>query len=783
MSFKFSISSASLKQILTAVFSFIILLPAQAQEKKENLDSIFKSLEIKEVVVKAKKIRGGNDTITYNASTYISKNDKVLEDLLKKMPGITVDANGQISYNGKWISEFYIEGNDMLDGNYNIATQNLNASDIASVQVMENHQDAAVLRGKQKGESPAINIRLKDAAKGAWASTLDAEGGIPAITGSLSVNLMRFKMANQHISYYKGNNCGIDLRKAIKAPMNLNSTAEAGLLMPERPAISDRLAYDNRSHCVSVNELRRLNQDRTLSFNINYLFDGEERNAGERTRYLTSDSAVTLTETNSTSAKMNYLNGNLNYKVNSKETYLKEAFSISAAFNCGHGQVNDIREHLDNHRLQASNRLLLRKARGGGGVSELASQITYTDDAGTLVLPALSQDMHVRRLYTDNTVPLLAGNIPYMMYNLGAGATLDWQNAATGGKVQGDSLNTWDIQAYITPRIVLHDARKLELVLYSPFGIRYYRAGGAHTPWYGQTRLLASPRAILTYKLNSRLKIEASAAYSEKMPRAALLLAEKYYLSFRSTYANSGTLEAKPEKSLQGVLHTEYKDVLRMLFASLSFTYARNSCDNTRAYGIENGTVNYVLSPEKSTGSVLQADHTFSKGFFKFNSKLQWSLTAGSAKNEYMIDGARHKGRSDYFRAQLSYLASFTKRLSIDCSTAYSLTQPYSDGVKGSELYKTFDGHATVIAWPLRSVSLTASADARHNSYTDDKCHFYLNAKMEWHLRQTILYLDCINLLDTRTYTRSRDNGVVQYTSQYHLRGRTLMAGIRLKLL
>ena len=98
-----------MRYFLLALFTLTTLsLSAQ------DLDSIFKNLELKEVVVKSKKIRHSGDTICYNASTYLSKNDKVLEDLLKKMPGISISPDGQISYNGKWITEFYIEGTDML---------------------------------------------------------------------------------------------------------------------------------------------------------------------------------------------------------------------------------------------------------------------------------------------------------------------------------------------------------------------------------------------------------------------------------------------------------------------------------------------------------------------------------------------------------------------------------------------------------------------------------------------------------------------------------------------
>ena len=93
---------------ILVIVLLLFSMKTQAQDVSEPLDSIIKTLKLKEVVVKAKKIRQSGDTISYAASSYISKDDKVLEDLLRKMPGVEVIGNGQIKYNGQWVNEFYI---------------------------------------------------------------------------------------------------------------------------------------------------------------------------------------------------------------------------------------------------------------------------------------------------------------------------------------------------------------------------------------------------------------------------------------------------------------------------------------------------------------------------------------------------------------------------------------------------------------------------------------------------------------------------------------------------
>ena len=122
--------------------------------------------ELKEVSVKAEKIRQNGDTISYNVAAYTEQGDRVIGDVLKRMPGIEVSESGGIKYNGKAIKKFYVEEMDLLQGRYGLATNNINAKDVASVQVMEHHQSVKMLEGKELTDDVAINLKLKDAAKG-----------------------------------------------------------------------------------------------------------------------------------------------------------------------------------------------------------------------------------------------------------------------------------------------------------------------------------------------------------------------------------------------------------------------------------------------------------------------------------------------------------------------------------------------------------------------------------------------------------------------------------------
>ncbi len=99
---------------------------------------------LKEVTVKADRIREQGDTITYNVGSFAQQQDRSISDVLKRMPGINVEQSGKIQYQGGVINKFYIEGSDLLGGKYGIATNGTS------------HEDVGVSRSKNQRRAPPL---------------------------------------------------------------------------------------------------------------------------------------------------------------------------------------------------------------------------------------------------------------------------------------------------------------------------------------------------------------------------------------------------------------------------------------------------------------------------------------------------------------------------------------------------------------------------------------------------------------------------------------------------
>ncbi|MBD4340545.1 hypothetical protein GUH15_31795, partial [Xanthomonas citri pv. citri] len=125
----------------------------------------------------APDIYAKGDTLVFNVARYANATDNAIIDVIKRLPGIKVEDDGTIKYQGKPINKFYIDGDDFLGGQYGLATNNISHKDVKSVEVMENHQPVKALEGIDFPEEAGINIKLSEEAKGKWVGVAKAGTG------------------------------------------------------------------------------------------------------------------------------------------------------------------------------------------------------------------------------------------------------------------------------------------------------------------------------------------------------------------------------------------------------------------------------------------------------------------------------------------------------------------------------------------------------------------------------------------------------------------------------
>ncbi|HMC02473.1 MAG TPA: TonB-dependent receptor [Flavobacteriaceae bacterium] len=115
------------------------------------------------------------DTIVYNVDSFKDETDKKLEDVLKKLPGVAINDDGEIEVEGKVVDKVMVEGKDFFDGDTKLATKNIPADALDKVQVLKNYDEVSQLQNVRSNEDNiAINIKLKEGKKNFWFGEITA---------------------------------------------------------------------------------------------------------------------------------------------------------------------------------------------------------------------------------------------------------------------------------------------------------------------------------------------------------------------------------------------------------------------------------------------------------------------------------------------------------------------------------------------------------------------------------------------------------------------------------
>ena len=188
------------------VFLRPIILKASSQMLKEVTISDVLPVKIKE------------DTIEFNAAAYKVRDGAPIEDVIKKVPGADVDANGNVTFQGKSVTKVRVNGKDFFGGDLKTATQNLPADAVQNVQFVNDYGDQANLTGIKTGDPQTIlNINIKPSRNHGIFGQASAGGGqdaIPQIDGT--------KDAARYIA--QGNMFDFDGNRQIAVLANYNNT-------------------------------------------------------------------------------------------------------------------------------------------------------------------------------------------------------------------------------------------------------------------------------------------------------------------------------------------------------------------------------------------------------------------------------------------------------------------------------------------------------------------------------------------------------------------------------
>lgn len=302
--------------------------------------------EIKEIQLKTKMITARGDTISYDLKAFDSKNDRTLADVMKKIPGIEVNTDGTILYQGNAINKFYVEGKDLMEGGYGTITNSLPKDAIQKLEVLENHQPVKMLQGKIPSDAAAINIRLKKAVTMTGRGEVGTGFGDPWLW-NVKLTPMFFSKKSQWVANYKTNNMGeqVENEGNILAFGNrfegrrINASQNDWLNVENArtPNLPVRRYLFNNVHYLSANYLTNIDKKKEweLKANVNYTNNAVEREAYSQTDYFatTDEPASRVTQNVLNNFYTDKAKGELIFTKNAKKGFFKNTTSFSQFWN------------------------------------------------------------------------------------------------------------------------------------------------------------------------------------------------------------------------------------------------------------------------------------------------------------------------------------------------------------------------------------------------------------------------------------------------------------------
>ncbi|SDG60209.1 hypothetical protein SAMN04488062_10146 [Flavobacterium omnivorum] len=232
-----------------------------------------KVIALKEVILRTKRpIIIKNDTIIFNVDSFKQGNEQTVEDLLKKIPGLNIDANGTIKVGNQEVEKVMIDGDDMFEKGYKILTKNMPVNPIENIELLQNYSNNKHLKGIENSNKVALNLTLKEDFKRVWFGNSSLGYGLFSENRyDVKANLMNFGKKSKYYFLTNLNNVGYDATGDINhliRPYRFDEPASVGDNQSVRTLLS--LGFDTpnlKQRRVNLNnaEMLSLNSILTLS--------------------------------------------------------------------------------------------------------------------------------------------------------------------------------------------------------------------------------------------------------------------------------------------------------------------------------------------------------------------------------------------------------------------------------------------------------------------------------------------------------------------------------------
>ncbi|UKK79265.1 MULTISPECIES: hypothetical protein [Segatella] len=749
------------------------------------------AIKLKEVTVKSDKVHEHGDTISYIVGAYANGNDRSIGDVIAKIPGFDVDkSTGKISYEGKPISKFYIEGLDMLGGKYGTATNTLPQGEVGSVQVLRNHKPIRVLEDFTFTDDAAVNIKMKSSAKSHWVTSWKAGGGYGSAHDGYDKGRwlfegfgLRLKSDLQTMLTYKTNNTGTDVSRESTSLFSLDELmgeqpkSFIRLSVPTASGLSRERSLLNRSHAFTANVMKRISEDSQINFQLVYNNERDKAWGSQRTEYVLTDGNRIINNDLSWRSNSNNFYALLKYEHNSAKSYLRNSLSSDMTWLSQHLSETGTHSHAQHSLLPVfdfrDNLYVIR--RYGNTLVSFYSNNSVQQRPQHLYVDSTKQQNLLQRFYSTDTYASGGWKLGLLSLSMkfGVKGLLRYLTANAYGLP--DSIGTTTgkshfgyAKLYASPQLE-YNANDFKLSLSAPVESSHYK----YSEDTGRNRLDISPSLHIRWDATSRITMNVHGSYSVEpldFNRFYGSLIMQDYLYLNQGYAGYDVAKSKTvsyslfyRNSLKG---THFMGRVSRSFDTTPYTLSREFSGEY----IIIGTI-----PVKTNSNSWNSTLMYQQGLSFLNGKFTFRGLYSHTDLKMYQDGSVSPAKYNALSTKASlYLSPYTG-MSIDYSVQYA----YDDMLPENGNKSSFNNwqHTAKIIIPAGKLRFTLKGEYDHNQLMPSKYKdiFFADAIIGLTSRHIDYELGLSNLLNEKSYVRSTVANLTKMRSETILRGRELL--------
>ena len=741
-----------------------------------------KATRLKDVIVEAPDIYAKGDTLVFNVEKYANAKDNAIIDVIKRLPGIKVEDDGTIKYQGKPINKFYLDGNDFIGGQYGLATNNLSHKDVASVEVMENHQPVKALEGIEFPEEAGINLKLKDGARGRWVGVAQAAAGVSPLLYDGSLYAMRMASKIQNIVTLKADNTGWNPANEIQEHdfNDMFSSDYSSSLWPEyisaditEAPLTEKRTRDNLSWLANAITAWK-SGDTSTGLIFNYMGDRLDYNSGVATDYF-SPQIPRFVQNNSQRMQTHDLSAQLYSQTNKRDYYLKDKLTLSGVWNESNSAITGTFD-LDQ---KVNNDLKLVK-RNEKKLVTLISRNTFEHRPDRLIVAG--DEEAVQSLGTTDfrsTTETKFGKLTrFWKYYVTAALDLDYRrmNSSLTGLGEFDNGGIHEAflsNLYAAPQVD-YERNGWRVSLSAPLKWLHYSVAGR------RDYVNASPRIYLKRQLTAKSDFSASVNYRLGSPSPYLDIAVPVLSDYRNLFIAENP--GKYSQSVASTLSYRYRNPLRSLFFNLSVAYSYS-----RSYIMSNQLFvgDFIVSTyadRLNRADTWSAAGGFSKGLGHSKMVVGCDVEASASSASSMRDNAVIPYNQTAVGVKPYFKGSILRWLSANYEASYGFSRLEIDGeVNGCHTFRQ-NLFATII--PDDKVQFTVGAEHFLTRFPEGNTAnlVLLDASAVWRINGKVrLSLTANNLLDRRSYRYVNYGNLSRSEHYFRIRRRTLLASLQFR--